>query len=84
MVYMLKSFFKDIFDMVICKRIVHNLAVLPELDKVAEPQGPELMRYSRLCHVEQETQVADAHLMAMQCPKDFHAGRVGESLVKFG
>jgi hypothetical protein len=59
---------KDILDVFVRKRVVNDLSLLMELDKIGKAQGFELMGDGRFRHIQQDGQVADAHLAAMQRP----------------
>jgi hypothetical protein len=73
-----------IADMFVIQRIVHDLAILAILDKSCLPQRAKLMRYSGLCHSEQNGDVTDAHLRILQRAEYPNASRIAEYLKQVG
>ncbi len=79
---MLETFFKNVFYMIIRKRVIDLFALFLIFDKVRKAQRFKLMGYRRFCHAQQNSQVAYAHFLTGQCPQNLYAGVVRKHLIK--
>lgn len=81
---MFEADFVKIFDVVVVECIVNFSALAAIFDNFGIAENGKLVRNGGFSHIENVSNVADAHFVLIECPENFDTGGVAEDFEELG